>query len=176
MWVDIKNHQANTIFWKFECDGNFSMQSTYKCQLQSQTPSSFSWCKIWELPCPNMINLFIWRIAQDSLPTATFLHSRKLIPQALRFRCSQEDESILHAIRDCSYADNIWVSLHAHWVVVLSFIWILKSGLCGFAEAHICFMVYPGQLFSFMQHCFYGFGGKISFMINHLSGQEMHHK
>ncbi|KAJ1295804.1 hypothetical protein BS78_01G250800 [Paspalum vaginatum] len=82
---DVKDWPA----WHFDPKGIFSVKSAYKLAVQirdqemgrdvssssslSEGPANsqedeFKWHRIWQLKFPNKINMFIWRLAHNSLP------------------------------------------------------------------------------------------------------------
>lgn len=111
MWINTEDTEEYSWFWKLESDGVFSTKSAYEAQIQQSTTPTFSWHKIWTLPGPNKLKIFVWRVLHESLPTATYLCHRHILSYSSCFICSLGTETTLHALRDCSKARSIWLTL-----------------------------------------------------------------
>lgn len=90
----------------------FSTRSAYEIQLSLQPAPALPWHKVWSLPCPSKIKVFLWRALQGSLPTVSFLYRRHVPSHSGCFRCSYEEESLVHALRDCPLSKGVWLSLN----------------------------------------------------------------
>lgn len=72
-------------------------------------PSAFPSKLVWKLPTPPpRINAFLWRIAHNRLMTNATRFERGVSGTAHCLRCHQQDESIMHVLRDCDGAIELW--------------------------------------------------------------------
>ncbi|XVF16288.1 hypothetical protein REPUB_Repub10bG0018300 [Reevesia pubescens] len=110
-WVDKHSPINDDIFWKHTDDGNFTVGSAYNSQLEKLPHPCSAWKNIWALPCTGKMKLFLWKIFQDALPTFAFLVNRNLSPSLTCFLCSDHEETISHAIRDCAKSKAVWLSV-----------------------------------------------------------------
>nr|WMB96745.1 hypothetical protein [Solanum melongena] len=114
IWINPTDPNDDIVFWKLESDGNFSTKSAYESQLQTLPMRNSIWNHVWSLKCPNKLRIFVWRLVHGVIPTAEFLHHRHMTSQVLCFRCTQQVETSLHALRDCHRAKQTWLSLDPH--------------------------------------------------------------
>lgn len=119
--------------WHFESKGFFSVRSCYRMLVDMKTrrenwldgvPGSSnsqqegkSWTKLWHLNVPSKLKVFIWRLAQQSLPTTDLLQHRHMATRNTCSLCVWED-SWRHSLINCTMARCTWVladeSLTAH--------------------------------------------------------------
>ena len=79
-----------------------------------------SW--IWKLMTLPRIKTFLWQCAHESIGVKTCLMRRGVINDGCCPICHQEAEIVLHALRDCARAKNVWRQLgvqssnHEFWL------------------------------------------------------------
>jgi len=54
------------------------------------------------------IKCFLWKVYHRSIPVKEVLYGRGITQDAQCCVCNIERESIIHAIRDCSFAKSVW--------------------------------------------------------------------
>ena len=64
---------------------------------------------IWKLKILPKIQLFIWKCLLKSIPTKTVLALRGFIGDTSCDWCHEDQETIIHIIRDCPVASRFWV-------------------------------------------------------------------
>uniref|UniRef100_A0A0A9QEY0 Uncharacterized protein n=1 Tax=Arundo donax TaxID=35708 RepID=A0A0A9QEY0_ARUDO len=81
------------------------------------------WKKIWELPCPHKVKIFVWRLAHNSLPIKRNLQSKGLDLDTRCPVCFRFDEDGGHILFKCKYAKRIWreLLLDEHRTVMVGF-------------------------------------------------------
>ena len=108
---------VDTLIWPFNASGTYIAKSGYKFlakeELHSQFPAhsdhnSDLWKLIWGLDVPKKIKNFIWRSSKDAIPVKKNLKRRKILNEDKCDHCGQAEESVLHAIWECSKLDPIW--------------------------------------------------------------------
>ncbi|XP_021984690.2 uncharacterized protein LOC110880476 [Helianthus annuus] len=82
----------------------------------------------WESWVPIKVNMLMWRIEKDRIPTRKALVRRQVnIPDPVCPMCEVYDESITHLMIECGFADGMWVA-------VLNWCKIRYSGLMTVEE------------------------------------------
>lgn len=60
---------------------------------------------------PEKFKLLVWLACYNVIPTLSLLHHRHIAPFATFSRCRENEETILHCIRDCRFSLIIWHKL-----------------------------------------------------------------
>ncbi|KAK4270818.1 hypothetical protein QN277_019587 [Acacia crassicarpa] len=101
----------DVMVWGAESDGKFSIRSAYfLIERNPQQRFHHLFKIIWSWPGVERIRVFMWRVFLDRLPTNTWRHSWAHCSDLCDF-CGVEAESILHVLRDCQYAKQMWMQL-----------------------------------------------------------------
>ncbi|KAH9715856.1 putative reverse transcriptase/RNA-dependent DNA polymerase [Citrus sinensis] len=108
--------QLDQLIWHFDKHGNYSVKSGYQLSLILKSPdlasssdlSKTHWKIIWSMEIPEKIKIFMWRAAQNMLPTAYNLWKRKAIKEPMCGKCSKEKEDGFHSLIGCKYANKVW--------------------------------------------------------------------
>ncbi|KAL2928741.1 hypothetical protein RDABS01_019525 [Bienertia sinuspersici] len=66
------------------------------------------WSKIWNLNGPPKLRHFSWQACKGSLPVMERLRHRHITMNAMCPICKEEEETIIHAIFECSNVGEIW--------------------------------------------------------------------
>ena len=66
-----------------------------------------SWSKLWKLDVPSKVKIFLWRLAQQSIPTADVLHHRNMSTVDSCGLCGATD-SWQHSLLHCHVACSVW--------------------------------------------------------------------
>lgn len=104
-------------FWWPNSNGIFSVKSAYWLgrmgleqvwgnnhgQLQREV-----WKMVWNLGTPPKLSHFIWRACKGSLAVRERLYFRRIIDQPTCNVCGGANETIIHALFHCKYAQLIW--------------------------------------------------------------------
>lgn len=79
------------------------MRSTYFLQLDrrrrglgetsKERGADIRWRRIWELEVPNMVKIFLWKAADELLPTRKNLYQKKIVEDPYCLICLREEES-----------------------------------------------------------------------------------
>ncbi|KAH9697393.1 reverse transcriptase domain-containing protein [Citrus sinensis] len=98
-------------YWLADSRGCYSVRSCYKI-LTSISPDSFAgvWRKLWKLKVPNKVKNFIWRAATNVLRTTTNLISKRVDIPSTCAVCNAQEETVIHALIECSFAKSCWIS------------------------------------------------------------------
>lgn len=66
-----------------------------------------TWTSLWKTQVPSKIKIFLWRLAQQSRPSADLLHHRNMSTTSTRGICGSED-SWQHSLLHCHMARCVW--------------------------------------------------------------------
>lgn len=66
------------------------------------------WKKIWKLPGPQKVKVFLWLAWQDRLLTNKARLTRNLSHDSSCPSCGHDVEDTLHVLRDCARAKTVW--------------------------------------------------------------------
>ena len=110
--------------WHYDSMGKFSVKSAYKLAVQIRDQESgsdasssssvqgsdgaFPWQKIWHLKLPNKVNMFIWRMAHNSLPVRRNLARRGVKLDTICPVCQRLDEDCSHIFFKCKRVRACW--------------------------------------------------------------------
>lgn len=83
------------------------MDDWRRMEVSSSNPSSL-WKQIWKLNVLPRVKVFAWRACHEALPTRKGLSKRVAGYDAVCGVCHCEDESVIHAVRECKLARAIW--------------------------------------------------------------------
>lgn len=106
----------DSFIWARNKNGNYTTKSGYDWLLSLKETDDVStphrsWSWIWKLHAPEKIKFFIWLIFHNAAPTLSLLHHRNMAASAICPRCGEDDETILHCIRDCHFSKSIWINV-----------------------------------------------------------------
>jgi hypothetical protein len=79
------------------------------------------WHKIWQLKVPNKVQMFIWRLAHNSLPVRRNLARRGIKTDTLCPVCNRLDEDCSHIFFKFKYVKHCWrlLNMEEHRVMLL---------------------------------------------------------
>jgi hypothetical protein len=116
------------IAWHFDTKGEYSVKQAYKLQVQlneinlngGQSGSNFvvgnlegggddCWRRIWRVPCPPKIHMFIWRLSHNSLTLRPNLVKRGVQIESVKcLFCNNDVEEGAHLFVKCRYVKEVW--------------------------------------------------------------------
>ncbi|XP_057755680.1 uncharacterized protein LOC130974857 [Arachis stenosperma] len=70
-----------------------------------------NWLWVWRLHIPEKYKFLIWLSLHNAIPTAEFRLGRGLALSSTCHRCQNGSESILHCLRECPSAKEVWTLL-----------------------------------------------------------------
>ena len=121
--------------WVHEKKGTFTVRSAYRmlvdtnmrreAWLEGKGHSSDtaretkSWERLWKVDVPSKLKIFLWRLAQQSVPTADVLHHRNMSTTTRCGLCGSED-SWQHSLLHCTVARCVWALQDHDLVEVLN--------------------------------------------------------
>ncbi|XP_060963939.1 uncharacterized protein LOC133033262 [Cannabis sativa] len=110
------NNCQDDLFWSRNNSGLFSVKTAYRLTLTSRDiPSSSSfrqskhfWSRIWSSSAPPKVRHLVWRVLSSSIPVASSLFHRRIIPSPICPICHMKWETVEHTILECSGAKKAW--------------------------------------------------------------------
>ena len=100
---------TDKIVWATSPSGSFEPKSAD--EIATGTPNwfpDFEGKRIWKLDSLPKVKAFIWKCYLHSIPTKEVLLGRRLANDAQCQMCNNGRESIMHILRDCSFAKVFW--------------------------------------------------------------------
>ncbi|KAF7834640.1 putative ribonuclease H protein At1g65750 family [Senna tora] len=103
------NRREDSIYWGTGGDGRFSVKKAYFALTQVRAPEA-KWKWIWKLEVSERIRVFLWQMMHIKLPTRLTCSRWSGISSYCEW-CVNQEEDVLHVMRDCQYAVRVWSSL-----------------------------------------------------------------
>ncbi|CAN1777433.1 Putative ribonuclease H protein At1g65750 [Linum perenne] len=103
---------ADVWTWRYEPDGRFSIRTAYDIVVNLGTPQQdVNWKLVWKWVGPGRVQYFLWLMAHGTLLTNAERKHRHMSDDDLCPRCRSASETILHVLRDCPFANEVWTNL-----------------------------------------------------------------
>ncbi|RYR40794.1 hypothetical protein Ahy_A09g046533 isoform B [Arachis hypogaea] len=96
------------ITWALSSDGAFNLKSAYQSLHTNQNPSDHIFKLTWNWKGPERIHTFLWLCANDVILTNAQRFRRHMTLNPCCPRCQSGEESIVHVLRDCHFANQVW--------------------------------------------------------------------
>ena len=104
--------KEDTLVWKLSQNGEFNAASAYDlARNDGASPISFSEGWLWKIDTLPKIQHFIWLCFHSSIPMQKILADRGITYHTTCPLCHSHEESIIHLLRDCSFALTFWKKL-----------------------------------------------------------------
>ncbi|KAK4482042.1 hypothetical protein RD792_012965 [Penstemon davidsonii] len=97
--------------WDGTSNGRFSCNSAYYHLMRMENQNvgtTKDWKWIWKTTCSERVRFFLWTCSHNSLLTNSMRFRRNLTASDTCQRCNNHEESIVHALRDCPWAREVW--------------------------------------------------------------------
>lgn len=133
----------DVLIWSTSPSGSYQTSYGYSVLFeQSQISTSASnssipedfWQLLWKLKFPKRIQVFLWKLFHDALPTSANLHLHHLnVTQDCLF-CHASAETTFHLFFDCPFARSIWfgsiLALRTHFLTATAYKTWLIAWIC----------------------------------------------
>ncbi|CAN1757952.1 Putative ribonuclease H protein At1g65750 [Linum perenne] len=128
----IEDRGEDTWTWGGESNDQFSIRSAYDLISDADNLIPMvDWKAIWNWKGPQRIRQFLWLAMHKKLLTNQERRRRHLTDNAGCTRCGGGEESVLHVLRDCPFASEVWNGLNlsnidANWWLLELNDWLLN--------------------------------------------------
>ncbi|KAL4390585.1 hypothetical protein AHAS_Ahas03G0159800 [Arachis hypogaea] len=99
------------ISWLANPSGNFSVKSAYDTFYRDRGEENRLYKHIWKAKLPQRLKSFSWLITHDALLTNFKRKKRGLTDDGSCPRRRNDDETLLHVLRDCPFIRTVWNSI-----------------------------------------------------------------
>ena len=142
-------------------NGYYTTKSTYRLLLkvvEAATPGTSNsaaqklfWQELWSLNVPNKICHFLWRVANDSLPTKKNLQKRNITQDPTYDRCRDGIEDGIHAIWGCQWLNKCggnWKIAESTWTKnLLASMICCKESLFRKTQSWLSYLLLSGGVY-----------------------------
>jgi ribonuclease HI len=105
------SYGADVQLWPGDRAGDFTVAAAYNLITREMTGSvDKKWTRVWKLECTERTKVFIWQMIHDRLLTKAKF-ARWQLGDPFCVNCIHFEETIIHVIRDCPVAVEIWRQL-----------------------------------------------------------------
>ncbi|RYQ96030.1 hypothetical protein Ahy_B08g091483 [Arachis hypogaea] len=104
---------AETMGWLPAADGRFIIKSPYEALFSNKENNNRLHKLLWKHNLPQRLKTFYWLLSHEALLTNSRRKSKNLTDNSGCPRCCGEEETMLHALRDCPYIRMAWISIKA---------------------------------------------------------------
>ncbi|KAL9664080.1 hypothetical protein QQ045_019477 [Rhodiola kirilowii] len=119
--LQLKENENDRIVWTYSEDGLFSTNTLMKAALKIREKSR-KWeqvpFKLWTGLAPPKVELLMWKIYLNSLPSKMTLHSRKILKREQDLACvlcGLAQESTDHLLIHCEWSWYLWSYILSWW-------------------------------------------------------------
>ena len=103
------SRREDHICWISSLKGEFDSKNAYMLALDlSPNDHKFAGNWVWKLKTLPKIQLFVWKCLLQSIPTKSILAQRGFNGATSCDWCHEDQETIVHVLRDCPFASRFW--------------------------------------------------------------------
>lgn len=110
--MQLYGEEKDSLMWKFSRDGKFNMASAYALiNFEELNPQAFMGSWVWKLDIWPKVSSFLWLCHHNNVPVRQVIAARGINCNTTCPLCKNQEESILHMLRDCPFAVTFWRSI-----------------------------------------------------------------
>ncbi|KAL5186014.1 putative ribonuclease H protein [Glycine soja] len=111
--INLVENVEDKVLWKSNSKKFFLVKSAYEFITSSyRFVENLFYKHLWDLFVPRNVNIFIWRLSVNRLPTLDNLLSRGVTLQQLGTSlcpfCKVYDDTLEHLFFTCTFASKVW--------------------------------------------------------------------
>ncbi|RYR00402.1 hypothetical protein Ahy_B07g088524 [Arachis hypogaea] len=121
-WSQFTRNRSRCIRELTENDGQYSVRSGYQAAKEEKDTREETmlgkastsqnlkeiWERIWRLPVPKKVRMFLWKVVHEILPVNAKLHQRKSAPTPMCSICQEQEETIEYMLLLCPWTRAVW--------------------------------------------------------------------
>lgn len=124
--------------WQPTSNGSFSVRSAYNVAIACDNDSIMAWKGIWSFNIPPKLKIFAQTVAHGRLLTNMQRYSRHLCTTPFCKFYPGFDESMLHLLRDCIFAQKLWNAIRVPSMKANFFQMDWNEWICSNIMQHGC--------------------------------------
>ncbi|KAG7557068.1 Ribonuclease H domain [Arabidopsis suecica] len=107
-------YKPDRLIWHHTKSGRYTVKSGYQVAREMTEPIEWGpnykslQAQAWKIKCPPKIKHFLWQIASGALAVTSKLAHRGIQCDIICKRCELAEETINHALFECSHSQKIW--------------------------------------------------------------------
>ncbi|KAL9683236.1 hypothetical protein QQ045_015055 [Rhodiola kirilowii] len=137
--IQLKEHENDKMVWSYSPDGIFSTNSLMKAAMSIRGQKK-KWVEVpfqlWSGLAPPKVELLIWRIYLDSLPSKVTLQRRRILRNSQDLNCvlcEREAETTDHLLNQCRWSWELWCSCLRWWGAT----WVFPQSVQSLLESWV---------------------------------------
>ncbi|KAL9667760.1 hypothetical protein QQ045_002125 [Rhodiola kirilowii] len=119
--IHLKRNEEDKVAWTHSSDGSFSINSLMTAAMKIREKRN-KWepipIQLWNGLSPPKVELLIWKIYSDSLPSKMMLYGRKILKRDQNLKCDLcgiEQETTDHLLIHCQWSWKLWANSLTWW-------------------------------------------------------------
>ncbi|WMV11609.1 hypothetical protein MTR67_004994, partial [Solanum verrucosum] len=101
--------EPDTLRWKHNIDGQFSVKRVYKMEERVQCRGQPKiWRNLWNSPSPTKVKCFTWLVVKRACLTQEVLKKKGAIIVSRCFLCNETNETNSHLFLHCTFTAQLW--------------------------------------------------------------------
>lgn len=110
--VGLSGSGTDKLIWGATSNERFTVKSAYLALVTQDNYPLFPWASLWKLSLPPKLKYLFWLVCQRKLLTNVERVKRHLTSDPMCPLCHDRPKSMLHVLRDCSWAKAIWNNIY----------------------------------------------------------------
>ncbi|CAL8991787.1 unnamed protein product [Prunus brigantina] len=109
--VGFGGNSQDAQIWKPTSNGIFTVKSAFQLIHGGSIWSNMCWKGLWSMSIPPKLKVFLWLVFQGKILTNEQRVRRHLAVESSCSVCGWHSETIIHTLRDCGRAKEVWLNV-----------------------------------------------------------------